>query len=469
MPYYTGKKQYELTNHLGNVLATITDKKIGVSLASDSSLIDHYEADVQTAQDYYPFGMIMPGRMFTALAIPGGSVAGTTNVNGYALPVDLTLSRRTADKPSEYVATQYIDLTEGFESGDSTDMMTAYIADTSYAGTGNGGFGPDGVAGAGKYRYGFNGKEQDNEVKGVGDQLNYGARIYDPRSGRFLSVDPISRDFPELSTYQYASNSPIAFVDIDGLEMGYKTADGTVYYPPPSDHLRTPVPSTWNLVDVPKGKGLSDESLTTIFNLIPAVNEVKGIDEARTGKEWFTGRQLSTVERVLSVIPYLGKAKRIEGTIVKATENEIEKDIVQNTEKAIVKSEKAIESTENAIVKTEKQNNKIVGNLREAAEKVQLEKENPGATVLAERYLRDKDGKIVKDPVTGTGRRVDFAVIKDGKVVDMVETTSQTANKTSQAAKEERIRNAGGTYIRDSKTKKLFEVKDVPTKTNRRD
>jgi hypothetical protein len=61
LPYYTGRKQYELTNHLGNVLATITDKKIGVSLATDSSLIDHYEPDVQTAQDYYPFGMIMPG------------------------------------------------------------------------------------------------------------------------------------------------------------------------------------------------------------------------------------------------------------------------------------------------------------------------------------------------------------------------------------------------------------------------
>ncbi|HVU57808.1 MAG TPA: hypothetical protein VHD83_22255 [Puia sp.] len=60
-----------MANHLGNVLATITDKKIGVSLASDSSLIDHCEADVKTAQDYYPFGMIMPGRMYTAISIPG--------------------------------------------------------------------------------------------------------------------------------------------------------------------------------------------------------------------------------------------------------------------------------------------------------------------------------------------------------------------------------------------------------------
>ena len=65
-----GLKSYELANHLGNVLATITDKKIGVSSDAHSSLIDHFTADLVTAQDYYPFGMIMPGRNYTA---PGGA------------------------------------------------------------------------------------------------------------------------------------------------------------------------------------------------------------------------------------------------------------------------------------------------------------------------------------------------------------------------------------------------------------
>jgi hypothetical protein len=37
--------------------------------------------------------------------------------------------------------------------------------------------------------------------------------------GRFLSVDPITQQFPELSPYQFASNSPIAAIDLDGLEM----------------------------------------------------------------------------------------------------------------------------------------------------------------------------------------------------------------------------------------------------------
>jgi outer membrane protein OmpA-like peptidoglycan-associated protein len=43
-------------------------------------------------------------------------------------------------------------------------------------------------------------------------------RIYDPRVGRFLSVDPISKDYPELTPYQFAGNKPIWAIDMDGLE-----------------------------------------------------------------------------------------------------------------------------------------------------------------------------------------------------------------------------------------------------------
>ncbi len=68
------------------------------------------------------------------------------------------------------------------------------------------------------YRYGFNGKENDNEVKGEGNQQDYGMRIYDPRLGRFLSVDPLSKSFPHYTPYQFAGNKPIAFIDLDGGE-----------------------------------------------------------------------------------------------------------------------------------------------------------------------------------------------------------------------------------------------------------
>jgi RHS repeat-associated protein len=68
------------------------------------------------------------------------------------------------------------------------------------------------------YRFGFKGKENDNEVKGTGNQQDYGMRIYDPRLGRFLSVDPLFQKFPMLSAYQFASNTPIQAIDLDGLE-----------------------------------------------------------------------------------------------------------------------------------------------------------------------------------------------------------------------------------------------------------
>lgn len=70
------------------------------------------------------------------------------------------------------------------------------------------------------YRYGFNGKENDNEVKGAGNQQDYGMRTYDPRIGKFLSVDPLTKGYPMLTPYQFASNTPIAAIDIDGKEAG---------------------------------------------------------------------------------------------------------------------------------------------------------------------------------------------------------------------------------------------------------
>lgn len=42
---------------------------------------------------------------------------------------------------------------------------------------------------AGDYRFGFNGKENDNEVKGTGNSVNFGVRIYDSRLGRWMATD----------------------------------------------------------------------------------------------------------------------------------------------------------------------------------------------------------------------------------------------------------------------------------------
>ena len=70
-------------------------------------------------------------------------------------------------------------------------------------------------------RFGFNGKENDDEVKGEGNQQDYGFRIYDPRVARFLSVDPLTGEYPWYTPYQFAGNTPIQAIDLDGLEEWY--------------------------------------------------------------------------------------------------------------------------------------------------------------------------------------------------------------------------------------------------------
>jgi len=125
-------------NHLGNVLAVITDRHKGIETTADV-YSDKYLPDVIVAQDYDPGGMILPGR--------------------------------------EWVAT------------------------------------------AENYKFGFNGKENTDEVYGEGNAVDFGARIYDVRLERWLSVDPLFKDYPSLSPFVYSANSPIWLTDNDGRKV----------------------------------------------------------------------------------------------------------------------------------------------------------------------------------------------------------------------------------------------------------
>ncbi len=61
-----GLRYYELSDHLGNVLATVLDRKTGVKASSGDTVYSYWKADVATATDYYPFGMEMMGRTYSA-------------------------------------------------------------------------------------------------------------------------------------------------------------------------------------------------------------------------------------------------------------------------------------------------------------------------------------------------------------------------------------------------------------------
>ncbi len=68
------------------------------------------------------------------------------------------------------------------------------------------------------YRYGFQGQEKDDELKGEGNSLNYTFRMHDPRVGRFLSLDPLSAQYPHNSPYVFSENRVIDGVELEGLE-----------------------------------------------------------------------------------------------------------------------------------------------------------------------------------------------------------------------------------------------------------
>ncbi|MDQ3192778.1 MAG: hypothetical protein M3Q58_14380 [Bacteroidota bacterium] len=89
-------------------------------------------------------------------------------------------------------------------------------------------------------RYGFQGQERDDEVKGSGNSLNYKYRMYDPRIGRFFAVDPLSPKYPFYSPYAFSGNRVIDARELEGLEpesVVTKTSDGKYHFTKPAIHL----------------------------------------------------------------------------------------------------------------------------------------------------------------------------------------------------------------------------------------
>ncbi|MFC7422035.1 RHS repeat domain-containing protein [Iodobacter arcticus] len=104
--------------------------------------------------------------------------------------------------------------------------------------------------------------------------------------------------------------------------------------------------------------------------------------------------------------------------------------------------------------------NAVEGDRRHKEFNERIKAENPNATIQCECYLRDKNGKSVKDPDTNERRRVDTAVIEN-QTATTYEVTSPSANKLDQIAKEGRIRANGGEYIKDRSTGKLIKVNGI--------
>jgi len=68
------------------------------------------------------------------------------------------------------------------------------------------------------YRYAYNGMEKDDEVSGNGNSYTTQFRQYDPRLGRWKSLDPLAGKYPGQSPFVGFNDNPIYFVDPLGLE-----------------------------------------------------------------------------------------------------------------------------------------------------------------------------------------------------------------------------------------------------------
>ncbi len=68
------------------------------------------------------------------------------------------------------------------------------------------------------YIWGFNGQEKDENIIGPSMSIDFKFRIYSSRVCNFLSIDPLTVTYPYFSPYQFAGNSPVLNLDLEGLE-----------------------------------------------------------------------------------------------------------------------------------------------------------------------------------------------------------------------------------------------------------
>lgn len=96
------------------------------------------------------------------------------------------------------------------------------------------------------------------------------------------------------------------------------------------------------------------------------------------------------------------------------------------------------------------QKNRIRGAKREVLVLKELETlypEEQGYSIFKQVSLRDSNGKVVKDEVTGESRRLDYIVLLGKDIIASIEVTSETASKVKQLEKEGRIRENGGNHV----------------------
>lgn len=250
-----GDKRYELSNHLGNVISVISDRKqlivndpneelkwypieAGLNdfeIEEGDVIIETYDpqmvgAALSTNHSYqmcvtvnFPLGAQITAEIITdkdPSTVQTITLTGGLNCFNYSgvNSVDFTISESHAGVPLGYHIENFsVERSRCFDCHFVADVLAAHD------------YYPYGMEMPGRiyssenYRYGFNGMEGDDEVKGQGKSYTTEFRQYDPRIGQWLSLDPLMAKYPDQSPYMAFNGNPIYYADPTGLEGNPKT------------------------------------------------------------------------------------------------------------------------------------------------------------------------------------------------------------------------------------------------------
>ncbi len=261
---YRGKKRYELKNHLGNVLAVITDNKypyIQSTLTNSTIFQNNFEEPVSdwsttgvTDLNYEEGYMNVTVRradegIKRTIRLRGGVESNCTYEYCFTLveplPRDLYFVTYDAGGVLDIIAAEShmcvtLNMDQVVSIGFILKSPGSFTVDEESLTKSCTGYAfqyykpviremhdyyPFGMlypqrqsTGADGYRYGFQGQEKDDEIKGNGNSLAFKYRIHDPRLGRFLSIDPLIAKYPFYSPYAFSGNRVIDMIELEGLE-----------------------------------------------------------------------------------------------------------------------------------------------------------------------------------------------------------------------------------------------------------